>query len=136
MDSDDVIDEANGRKLRALVESLCSGERLPLASTHASEPVPDVTADSILGCVMQVRCPREGPDGSYDFTVVDHCKLLRNRPDLRFAHRIHEQIMPAINRAGGDATRGQGDQGTRRLGDKATRGQGERGGIRTKTGAR
>ncbi|MEX2118233.1 MAG: glycosyltransferase [Pirellulales bacterium] len=101
MDSDDVIDEANGRKLRGLVESLCAGERLPLASTRAGEPLPEVTTESILGCVVQVRCPREGPDGSYDFTVVDHCKLLRNRPDLRFEHRIHEQIMPAINRAGG-----------------------------------
>jgi glycosyltransferase involved in cell wall biosynthesis len=101
MDSDDVIDEANGRSLRGLVDSLCAGERLPLAATRAGEPVPEVATDSILGCVVQVRCPREGLDGSFDFTVVDHCKLLRNRPDLRYEHRVHEQIMPAINGAGG-----------------------------------
>src|SRR5438309_1300150 len=37
-----------------------------------------------------------------DVTVVDHAKLFRNRPDLRFEHRIHEQIIPAIRRAGGE----------------------------------
>lgn len=40
MDSDDVIDEVNGRKLRALVESLCSGTPLPLASRHRRLPTP------------------------------------------------------------------------------------------------
>src|SRR5262249_39539507 len=30
-----------------------------------------------------------------------HLTLLRNRPDLRFEHRVHEQILPAIHRAGG-----------------------------------
>jgi tetratricopeptide (TPR) repeat protein len=32
---------------------------------------------------------------------VDHVKLIRNRPELRFEGRIHEQILPAIRRAGG-----------------------------------
>ena len=35
-------------------------------------------------------------------TVVDHVKLFRNRPDLRFDRRIHEQILPAIRAAGGE----------------------------------
>ena len=35
-------------------------------------------------------------------TVVDHVKLFRNRPDLRFDGRIHEQILPAIRRVGGE----------------------------------
>ena len=34
--------------------------------------------------------------------MVDHVKLFRNRPDFRFEHRIHEQILPAIRRAGGN----------------------------------
>ena len=34
-------------------------------------------------------------------TVVDHVKLIRNRPELRFEGRVHEQILPAIRRAGG-----------------------------------
>ena len=82
MDSDDTIDAANGRKLRELALS-------------ASDP-------SVLGYVMQVHCPGDGEEGAADVTVVDHVKLIRNRPDLRFEHRIHEQILPAIRRAGGE----------------------------------
>ena len=53
---------------------------------------------------MQVHCPGGGEDGdpAIDVTVVDHVKLFRNRPDLRFDGRIHEQILPAIRRAGGE----------------------------------
>jgi tetratricopeptide (TPR) repeat protein len=49
---------------------------------------------------MQVHCPGGGHRG--DVTVVDHVKLFQNRPDLRFQGRIHEQILPAIRRAGGE----------------------------------
>ena len=79
MDSDDTIPEAAGRKLRALVD-------------QDHDP-------SVLGYVMQVHCPGRGLD---DLTVVDHIKLFRNRPDLQFEFRIHEQIIPAIRRAGGE----------------------------------
>ncbi|MEX0704699.1 MAG: glycosyltransferase [Planctomycetales bacterium] len=80
MDSDDTIPPECGRKLRQLARG-------------PHEP-------DVLGHVMQVHCP--GPDGGDDLTVVDHVKLIRNRPDLRFEGRIHEQILGAIRRAGGD----------------------------------
>ena len=35
-------------------------------------------------------------------TVVDHVKLFRNLPELRFDGRMHEQILTAIRRTGGD----------------------------------
>lgn len=79
MDSDDVISPDCGRRLRELAD----GEH----------------AEDLLGYVMQVHCP--GRD-AHDVTVVDHVKLVRNRPDLRFEFRIHEQILPAIRRAGGE----------------------------------
>ena len=79
MDSDDTLPEACGRKLR----ELACGNHL----------------DAVLGYIIQVHCPGETPD---DVTVVDHVKLLRNRPDLRFEFHIHEQILPAIRRAGGE----------------------------------
>jgi len=82
MDSDDTIDEINGRGLRNLARG-----------PHREQ---------ILGYVIRVHCPGAGPDGMNDLTVVDHVKLFRNRPDLRFEHRIHEQILPAIRRAGGE----------------------------------
>ncbi len=82
MDSDDVISPENGRQLRDLA---------------ARDPGP-----SVLGFVMQVHCPGPGPDGDLDVTVVDHVKLFRNLPHLRFEGRIHEQILPAIRRSGGE----------------------------------
>jgi GT2 family glycosyltransferase/tetratricopeptide (TPR) repeat protein/2-polyprenyl-3-methyl-5-hydroxy-6-metoxy-1,4-benzoquinol methylase len=84
MDSDDTIPADCGRKLRALVR-----RQIP---------------PSVVGFVVQVHCPGPGEDGDpgSDLTVVDHVKLLRNRPDLRFDGRIHEQILPAIRRIGGE----------------------------------
>lgn len=81
MDSDDAIDEVNGRKLRQLVDG-----------PHAAE---------ILGYVMQVHCPAPAEEGDLD-TVVDHVKLFRNLPGLRFEGPIHEQILPSIRGAGGE----------------------------------
>lgn len=82
MDSDDTIPEDCGRQLRALADG-----------NHS---------DQILGYVMQVHCPGPTDTDGHDVTVVDHVKLFRNRPDLRFEHRIHEQILPAIRRASGE----------------------------------
>jgi tetratricopeptide (TPR) repeat protein len=82
MDSDDTIDADNGRQLRALA----NGEAPP----------------SVFGYVMQVHCPGPGEDREADVTEVDHVKLFRNRPDLRFDGRIHEQVLPAIRTAGGE----------------------------------
>ncbi len=79
MDSDDIISEEQGRRLRALVYGL-----------HAKD---------CLGYVMQVQCRSAEPG---QMTVVDHVKVFRNLPQLRFEHRIHEQILPAIRRAGGN----------------------------------
>jgi GT2 family glycosyltransferase/tetratricopeptide (TPR) repeat protein len=83
MDSDDTIPPECGRQLRALID-------------RAAEP-------GVLGYVMQVHCPGGSTDGDpdSDVTVVDHVKLIRNRPDLRFEGRIHEQVLLAIRRAGG-----------------------------------
>lgn len=79
MDSDDVIDQEQGRQLRELIYG-----------NHA---------DGCLGYVMQVHCPSSQAG---QMTIVDHVKVFRNQPELRFEHRIHEQILPAIRRLGGD----------------------------------
>ncbi len=79
MDSDDTIDAENGRKLRQLAD-------LPLANAPAAY-------------IMQVHCP--GTDGQYDVTVVDHVKMFRNHPGLRFEGRIHEQVLAAVRRLQG-----------------------------------
>ncbi len=82
MDSDDTIDETNGRRLRDLAHS-----------------APD---SDVLGYVMQVHCPAPSTGGESELTVVDHVKLIRNLPALRFDGRIHEQILPAIRAQGGE----------------------------------
>jgi tetratricopeptide (TPR) repeat protein len=51
---------------------------------------------------VQVHCPGPSDNGHQDVTVVDHCKLIRNRRDIRFEGRIHEQLLPAIRRAKGE----------------------------------
>ena len=82
MDSDDTMPAECGRKLREMVRR-----------AHK---------ERVLGYIMQVHCP--GPEGvaAGEITVVDHVKLFRNLPDLRFEGRIHEQIIPAIRRLGGE----------------------------------
>ena len=82
MDSDDTIDAENGRRLR------------DLARGHHAEHT--------LGYVVQVVCPGPRVDGANDCTVVDHVKVLKNLPGLAFEGRIHEQVLPAIRRLGGE----------------------------------
>jgi tetratricopeptide (TPR) repeat protein len=82
MDSDDTIPPDCGQRLKALAH----GE-------HQA---------SILGYVMQVHCPGLSVDDGHDVTVVDHVKLIRNLPELRFEGRIHEQVIPTIRRLGGE----------------------------------
>lgn len=81
MDSDDTIDEENGRKLKDL----------------ALRPL----SDAPIAYVMQVHCPRPTAIGYDDVTVVDHVKMFRNLPALRFSGRIHEQILPAVRQVSG-----------------------------------
>ncbi len=82
MDADDVIPEHCGKRLREV-------------ALRAD--------DQTLGLMMQVHCPPA--PGEEGLTVVDHVKLVRNRPELRFEGRIHEQILEAIHRASGQVER-------------------------------
>ncbi len=83
MDSDDTIDAANGSALRALADAQHPPAR--------------------LGFVVQVICPPAADAAEHgSAVVVDHVKLVRNDPRLRFTGRIHEQILPAIRKVGGE----------------------------------
>jgi GT2 family glycosyltransferase/tetratricopeptide (TPR) repeat protein len=81
MDSDDTIDAAIGRKLRELVTGA------PASAT---------------AFILKVRCPAGREDDYGTETVVDHVKIFRNHPAIRFTGRIHEQVLPAIRRIGGE----------------------------------
>jgi len=82
MDADDILSPESGEALRRCAEE---------------------ADDKVMGFIAQVHCPA-GP-GEEGETVVDHVKLFRNRPDLRFELRIHEQILPSLRRAGGEIAR-------------------------------
>jgi glycosyltransferase involved in cell wall biosynthesis len=73
MDADDRLDDANRARLRALLAGL---------------------GEENAAYVMKCLCV---PDSqSQDGTVVDHVRLFRNRPDVRWDYRVHEQILPAV----------------------------------------
>ena len=48
-----------------------------------------------------MRCACDpSPDGTGGETVVDHIRLFPLRDDVRWTYRVHEQILPALRRAG------------------------------------
>jgi glycosyltransferase involved in cell wall biosynthesis len=79
LDADDRLDPGDLAKLRTLFANL-----------------PDENVAYAMKCVC---LPEKGATAS---TIVDHVRLFRNRPELRWEYRVHEQIiMPALRRNGG-----------------------------------
>jgi glycosyltransferase involved in cell wall biosynthesis/Flp pilus assembly protein TadD len=78
LDADDRLDEQNRNRLRALFASL---------------------KDENAAYVMKCLCL---PDAAGTATVVDHLRLFRNRPDVHWRFRVHEQILPALREVGTD----------------------------------
>jgi hypothetical protein len=73
-----VIEPPQRDKLRALIEGLRPGD----------------------GDAYVVRCACDPVEGAINGrTVVDHIWLFPIRDDIRWTHRVHEQILPAIIRA-------------------------------------
>jgi glycosyltransferase involved in cell wall biosynthesis len=82
LDADDVVDPREREKLRALLDGLGA---------------PGQFSDA----AYVVRCACDpGEDGSGGNTVVDHVRLFPLRADVRWTYRVHEQILPALRRAG------------------------------------
>ena len=79
LDADDVVDPPEREKLQALLDGLRAGEP--------------------AGYVVRCACD-PSTDGSGGDTVVDHVRLFPLRETIRWTYRVHEQIMPALRRAG------------------------------------
>jgi FkbM family methyltransferase len=78
MDADDRLDEENREKLKQLLASL---------------------PDRNVAYSMKCRClaaPGQPP------TLVDHVRLFRRDPRIRWRYRIHEQILGSIRATGGE----------------------------------
>ena len=82
MDADDTILPECGKRLRDLVM---------------------MAEDKVTGFLLQVHIPPA--PGENGFTHVDHVKLFRNLPGMRFEGRIHEQILAPLYRLGGTIAR-------------------------------
>jgi GT2 family glycosyltransferase/tetratricopeptide (TPR) repeat protein len=78
LDGDDRIDEANRQKLKSLFAGL---------------------KDENCAYAMKCRCLPDPQTGTA--TVVDHVRLFRNYPGIRWKYRVHEQVLPAVRSLGG-----------------------------------
>ncbi|HWY86284.1 MAG TPA: glycosyltransferase, partial [Gemmataceae bacterium] len=106
MDADDRLDDENREKLKRLFASLGKRETgedgKPLAAPHSSLPPPVSCLLSPVSCfVMKCLCLPDRETGTA--TVVDHVRLFRNDPRIRWRYRIHEQILIGVRLAGGEA---------------------------------
>ncbi len=79
LDADDRLDDENRERLRQLFASL---------------------KDDHSAFVMKCLCLGDPAQGGT--TVVDHIRLFRNHPTLRWEGRVHEQILAAVRRLGGE----------------------------------
>jgi tetratricopeptide (TPR) repeat protein len=78
-DADDRIDAENRERLRRVLAGL---------------------GNENLLYMMRCVCPPD-PDSPFA-TIGDHPRLFRKHPQVRWQHRVHEQIVPAILAQGGD----------------------------------
>jgi tetratricopeptide (TPR) repeat protein len=77
LDADERLDEPNGQRLRQLFTGL---------------------GDDRAAYSMKCRCLPATRTASA--TVVDHVRLFRRHPQLRWTYRVHEQILPALGQLG------------------------------------
>jgi GT2 family glycosyltransferase/Flp pilus assembly protein TadD len=80
LDADDRLDEENRDKIRRLFASL--------------------PEEGNVGYSMQCRCLPDPVTNTV--TVVDHVRLFRRHPAIRWRYRVHEQILGAVKESGGE----------------------------------
>ncbi len=78
LDADDVVEAVERKRLEAILKTIRSGD--------------------LAGYVVRCACD-PSPDGIGGDTVVDHIRLFPLRHDIRWTYRVHEQILPGLNRA-------------------------------------
>jgi glycosyltransferase involved in cell wall biosynthesis/Flp pilus assembly protein TadD len=82
LDADEYLDEANRTKLRALFASLSD--------------------EHVAYMMRQFSRLDAAPHAA---TQVDQARLFRNRPDIRWQYRVHEQVLLAVRATGGCSRR-------------------------------
>ena len=82
MDADERLDDANRDLVRALFDRL---------------------SDRKIACFMRQQSLPDNADGTA--MIVDHVRLFRNIPGVRWERRLHEQILDSLLRAGARVAR-------------------------------
>jgi tetratricopeptide (TPR) repeat protein len=77
---------------------LDADDRIPPRSQDELRQLLKGLTDENVAYLMTVLCP--APDGG-PMSQVPHARLFRNRPEIRWEHRVHEQIVRSIERSGG-----------------------------------
>ncbi len=90
---------------------LDADDTLPLSSGEAILDAALNAPPAVVGFVVPVQFVEEGEGAG---TRVDHVKLFRNLPGVKFEGRIHEQILPSLREACSDR-RGTVDAASRRV---------------------
>ena len=104
LDADDVVEPREREKLgrywphSGLAIVRLSRDRLPLTRALRAPPPQGVMLLGHAAYVVRCACD-PSPDGTGGETVVDHIRLFPLREDVRWTYRVHEQILPALNRA-------------------------------------
>jgi GT2 family glycosyltransferase len=107
LDADDVVDPPERMKLQALLDRVrgkagsWKGEPPAAPGATPTDPCSPAPHEIFAGhpaYVLRCKCD-PSPDGGGGETVVDHIRLFPLRPDVRWNYRVHEQILPALNRA-------------------------------------
>ena len=76
---------------------LDADDTMPPATGHAILHAARNAREDVGAFVVPVQFVDQGPNAG---TRVDHVKLLRNHPKLRFEGRIHEQVLGAVRELG------------------------------------
>jgi len=112
MDADEVIDSSNREKLKILFNGLpgvrCQESGVSSKNTedrnqasvdrsHKTEDEELLPTDNglLTNVAYVMKCLSVQPDTQHG-TVVDHVRVFRNRADVRWKYRVHEQILPAL----------------------------------------
>ncbi len=91
---------ALGNATRSWVLWMDADDRLPVQEIPKFKVLKEqLSQTSNSAFVMRVHCTDR--DGSSK-TVVDHVRLFRNNPKLKWSYRVHEQILPAIRKMSGE----------------------------------
>ena len=71
-----------------------------LNEENAKKVLKVVNRDDIMAVSLNLHTPQE-EDNLIKYSSLDYCRLFKNHPKIRFEGKIHEQILPSINRLNG-----------------------------------